>query len=1024
MLALICACAAVIPATGAEEWEGAKGDWPADVEGWVPVKPGEHPRLLFRKSDLPELKRLAKIRAERAAAADPGVWGAADPGEEAGAGPAAMRRRIDHEHPLFLLCRVDNRSAAAVEQHWRACPDELKPYLALPFSGGEYLAAAKKLGIPLIAGLSRASTGQPGKDGEDRLLGAHPEVMGVSAYEYGVAEWGPSPCFPYSAEVCRKHGARVFWPFLDSFDYVIDGKWNANHLKPRFPTVYDFFRHHGRNFVLQLKINGTHYRNKKHDWESFGEFVHGSEGMIGCWLTGLVDVWGMHPENWIWYEKGYTRLFHYTEPVSRDRWGRDWHGVIQNACPEMLLGQHVFLALIRGCTVISVEEGLLGGHRGSDNLNPWFDGAYWPVWKEVVTRKLIPSREEMRRRVRVATDGSFQRLYANTACALQHDGRYGLVAWLPAGTPDEERRRFEFLPGDYDARYLPFLNALYPLEGRGRSFIERRGRFWFLMNPWENIDKETDFQLPLYTNGCASLSGTMRPHIVGIVEEHPDRIEAFFHNFRLDKDIWGRRRQCFNNARGIQAVVDAAWAAAPRQMRKTSLVLAGHTGPEPPRLSIEGHKGFRHEARWRAAERRYELDIHHNGTVRLTLHATGNEKDKRPPRALSSNLALDRNVPAGSEAPANAGAPAVDGLVHTAWVPADRKKAWLTLDLGKAFEVSAYKVVPARAASPSPLAFRVQTAAALQGPWQTVHRGRCVDGFLRAFALKQVKPVRFLRLVIENPSPGQGVAEWGIYSGPAQALEKWAPLAEADDLGALSGLLQEAGSDTERRAVGDALIRAYRKEGSDRARAITFLCDSFSKADEPAGAQLVRVLGRLADDRAVATLRRAAADRRPEVRESAEWALADWPHGSALPDVIRLARTAPDGSLREHAIRSTARFIEKGMEAGPAGGAGPLPDLFPLAGEQRTKLDCIRVLAKAPGAKSFRALATRLDDWDSHRAAAAARRACKEMAPKLPSDTVQKALIPLKRKHADDPRFLSRLLNDFPPAKPKSPQAP
>lgn len=33
--------------------------WPIPVEGFVPVQPGEHPRLFFRKSDLPELKRRA-----------------------------------------------------------------------------------------------------------------------------------------------------------------------------------------------------------------------------------------------------------------------------------------------------------------------------------------------------------------------------------------------------------------------------------------------------------------------------------------------------------------------------------------------------------------------------------------------------------------------------------------------------------------------------------------------------------------------------------------------------------------------------------------------------------------------------------------------------------------------------------------------------------------------------------------------------------------------------------------------------
>jgi hypothetical protein len=34
----------------------AEGPWPADVPGHKPLAPGEHPRLLFRKSDLPELK--------------------------------------------------------------------------------------------------------------------------------------------------------------------------------------------------------------------------------------------------------------------------------------------------------------------------------------------------------------------------------------------------------------------------------------------------------------------------------------------------------------------------------------------------------------------------------------------------------------------------------------------------------------------------------------------------------------------------------------------------------------------------------------------------------------------------------------------------------------------------------------------------------------------------------------------------------------------------------------------------------
>lgn len=37
-----------------------KAPWPAQVEGWKKPEPGEHPRLFFRKSDLPELRKRAE----------------------------------------------------------------------------------------------------------------------------------------------------------------------------------------------------------------------------------------------------------------------------------------------------------------------------------------------------------------------------------------------------------------------------------------------------------------------------------------------------------------------------------------------------------------------------------------------------------------------------------------------------------------------------------------------------------------------------------------------------------------------------------------------------------------------------------------------------------------------------------------------------------------------------------------------------------------------------------------------------
>lgn len=925
-----------------------------------------------------------------------------------------VRRPIDHERPLIVLYMAAG-SGTMVERHWAAIPEALRPYVGLAGVNEEGCLVARKLGIPVVSGLARTSTGEPDKAPEDATLGRHTNVVGVSAYEYGVSQWGPSPCFAYAAETCRKHGAYLFWPFLDAFDYVIEGRWDTSLLTPRYPRLYDFFRQHGGTFIFQAKLNGTHYRDKKHDWESFGEFLHGYEVLTGSWLTGLIENWGIHPENWIWYEKGYTRLFDYSEPVSRERWGVDWHGVIQNACPENLLGQEILTAMLHGCVVVSVEEKLIGRNMGPAYPNSWFEGAYWPVLAEIATRGLIPSREEMRRRVRAASDGSFQRLYGNTACALMHDGRYGVVAWLPSDTPDAERRRFEFLPGGYDFRYLPFLNALYPAEGRGRSFIQRRGRFWCVMNPWENINRDSDFLLHLYTNTCGTLSGTMMPHTWAIVEESRDGLDVFVHNFRLNKDgIWSNRHGCFNNARAIHEVIDKARAAAPTELRRTSLVLTGHAGDTPPKLTVQGHAGFRYEERWEAARQRYEVDLYHNGTVRLQLACAGRETATRPPQALSSNLALDKRVESGSTREGHPAQHAVDGLIRTSWAPAGADSAWIAVDLGEETDVTAYKVVPAGTNAAGPLAFRFETAKDRGGPWIVVHRGGCVDGWLRAYALPQGVRTRFMRLVLENPADGQGVAELGVYKGPAHELETWSALAEPANVNTLLALLPKAASDAERYAVRRALAHACRT-AEERSEAVGLVAAAVADAPELQAATLLRVLGDVGDDAALKTVIAAVTDPRSEAREAAEWALADWPTPVALPALLALTRSTADGSAREHAIRSIVRILDRDSGAGQAREES-LVEMLPLAAEEKTKLVCLEAIRKHASARVFAAVAGKFGDRDSHKVAARSREIARELAPRIPPEAVRETVQGLLSKNAGNAKFCDGLRREFPDA--------
>ncbi len=55
-----CALATFLALAAGAAPAAQEGPWPAPVEGWAPPRPGEHPRLFFRKSDLPALKERAR----------------------------------------------------------------------------------------------------------------------------------------------------------------------------------------------------------------------------------------------------------------------------------------------------------------------------------------------------------------------------------------------------------------------------------------------------------------------------------------------------------------------------------------------------------------------------------------------------------------------------------------------------------------------------------------------------------------------------------------------------------------------------------------------------------------------------------------------------------------------------------------------------------------------------------------------------------------------------------------------------
>jgi HEAT repeat protein len=105
------------------------------------------------------------------------------------------------------------------------------------------------------------------------------------------------------------------------------------------------------------------------------------------------------------------------------------------------------------------------------------------------------------------------------------------------------------------------------------------------------------------------------------------------------------------------------------------------------------------------------------------------------------------------------------------------------------------------------------------------------------------------------------------------------------------------------------------------------IVDAFTSAleaaDDEAKLAVLRLLKATESPRALDTIRLAAAEDDPAIKETAMRALCDWPTAEALPDVLKIATTPPNPTIKVLALRAAARLLRQGGE-----GAEPYGPLF------------------------------------------------------------------------------------------------
>ena len=208
---------------------------------------------------------------------------------------------------------------------------------------------------------------------------------------------------------------------------------------------------------------------------------------------------------------------------------------------------------------------------------------------------------------------------------------------------------------------------------------------------------------------------------------------------------------------------------------------------------------------------------------------------------------------------------------------------------------------------------------------------------IKARGIRAAAPV-FLVLVSDaNLGPGNE----DLRAEAAAALRE---LATAADCPEMVACLTHKGAAKIRREIENAVIATCRRTKTT-APTIAAATKAMQSADAAAKASLLRVLANLGGAKSLAVVRAAVKDRDAEVRTGAIRALAEWPDGSALDDLLAAARDAKDLPAKVLALRGFAALAPRATDRKP----DELGTLFALAFKIAPRSDEKKTLLSALG---------------------------------------------------------------------------
>jgi HEAT repeat protein len=209
-------------------------------------------------------------------------------------------------------------------------------------------------------------------------------------------------------------------------------------------------------------------------------------------------------------------------------------------------------------------------------------------------------------------------------------------------------------------------------------------------------------------------------------------------------------------------------------------------------------------------------------------------------------------------------------------------------------------------------------------------------------------------------------------------------------------------ADDENQAAEKALLAICgRAAGKDAC--LQAVMAALPESKMPARGSLLRALGRLGGDKALAAVRTAVADADPKIKEAAVRALSDWPDTAAAPDLLVIAKTDTKGTLPVLALRGYVRLAGLPEQA-PAQKILMCREALAVAKRPEEKRAVLAVLGEVNTAESLKMISPMLDDGTvKEEAAQASTKVAKALGNNLPPETkemMERVLSFTKNKNA------------------------